>query len=294
MTAAAPVTALSPWFGSKRTLAPRIVAELGPHNLYFEAFCASMATLIAKPPAPMEIVCDLHGDLVNMARVIQHPSLGAQFYRRCRRLLCSQEQFLDVKPACDGREREPAPASPDVGRAVEFFLFSWIGRNGTVGSNSGNHFCVRYTANGGSPAKRLASAVDSIPAWRRRLRNVIILNEDTFNVLERIDDQPTTAIYADPPYFVKGSKYLHDFAAEDHARLAEALRRFRNARIVVSYYDHPDARRLYAGWSFVECATTKAMVSAGQRGKGGAVQAPEVLIINGESYTAPAGEGLFQ
>lgn len=293
MTAAV-VTALSPWFGSKRTLAPRIVAELGPHNLYFEAFCASMAVLIAKPPSPMEVVCDLHGDLVNMARVIQHPTLGAAFYRRCRRLLCSQEQFLDVKPVCDGREREAAPQEPDVERAVQFFLFSWIGRNGTVGSNSGNHFCVRYTANGGSPAKRLASAVESIPAWRRRLRNVIILNENSFDVLDRIDDEKTTAIYADPPYMVKGSKYLHDFTPADHERLAGILRGFKRARICVSYYEHPEVRRLYQGWTFVNCETTKAMVSAGQRGKGAAVKAPELLIINGPSYTQPSEGALFE
>lgn len=35
------ITAIAPWFGSKRTLAPRIVAELGKHTSYFEPFCGS-------------------------------------------------------------------------------------------------------------------------------------------------------------------------------------------------------------------------------------------------------------
>lgn len=34
-----------PWFGGKRTLAPRIVDELGEHSYYFEACAGSMAVL---------------------------------------------------------------------------------------------------------------------------------------------------------------------------------------------------------------------------------------------------------
>lgn len=39
MSDAAPMTirSLAPWFGGKRTLAPRIVAELGTHTQYWRA-----------------------------------------------------------------------------------------------------------------------------------------------------------------------------------------------------------------------------------------------------------------
>lgn len=50
-SAAPIITAIAPWFGSKRTLAPRIVAELGSHRAYWEPFCGSMAVLLAKPAA---------------------------------------------------------------------------------------------------------------------------------------------------------------------------------------------------------------------------------------------------
>lgn len=56
------ITALLPWGGSKRTLAARIIHQLGPHRCYWEPFCGSMAVLLAKELATMETVNDLHGD----------------------------------------------------------------------------------------------------------------------------------------------------------------------------------------------------------------------------------------
>src|ERR1044072_5384193 len=36
------ISALAPWYGSKRTLAPEIVRQLGEHRAYWEPFCGSM------------------------------------------------------------------------------------------------------------------------------------------------------------------------------------------------------------------------------------------------------------
>lgn len=282
MTATAEVTAIAPWYGCKRTLAPRIVERFPKHRLYYEPFCGSLAVFMAKPRSPMEMLNDRHGDVVNLARVLADRSAGAAFYRQARRLICSQLLFDEAKEACVARQREPAPPGPDVDRAIEFFTYSWLGRNGVVGSNGDFAFCVRYTANGGSPAKRYRSAIDSIPAWRERLRDAIVLNNDAFLDLPRIDDDDGTVIYADPPYMVKGSKYLHDFEAGDHKRLADALGRFRRATVVVSYYDHPRIREIYPSdhWDIQHVPVAKTMVKAGQRGGGENPTAPEVLIVN--------------
>lgn len=294
MSDAPTITAIAPWFGSKRTLAPRIVAELGEHRAYWEPFCGSMAVLLAKPPATMETVNDLHGDLVNLARVVQHPTHGPTLYRRLRRVWMSET--LHQEAAARFRERGNASAGelPDVDRAADYMLCAWLGRNGVAGTHSYNQgFCVRYTKNGGHGAKRWAGAVDSIPAWGRRLRGVTILSRDAFDLIEKIEDAPGVAIYCDPPYLVKGAKYVHDFKAEDHRRLANLLMRFTKTRVVVSYYDHPDLAALYPGWTIVHCPTTKALVNQGMRDKEGGTVAPEVLLINGPSLTAPSG-GMFQ
>lgn len=69
-------------------------------------------------------------------------------------------------------------------------------------------------------------------------------------------------------------------------RLAGLLNRFKENRIVVSYYAHPKLEGLYPGWTVVECTVTKSLVSQGKRDKSNKVLAPEVLLINGPSFTS--------
>ncbi len=101
----------------------------------------------------------------------------------------------------------------------------------------------------------------------------------------RLDDSPEWVIYADPPYLRKGSKYVHDFEAKDHRRLAEALTAKRRARVVVSYYDEPELAELYPTdrWTKVALPMHKGLVNAKGRGPIGQEMAPEVLLINGPS-----------
>lgn len=283
------VTAIAPWFGSKRTLAPRIVEAIGPHAAYWEPFCGSMAVLLAKPAATMETVNDLHGDLVNMARVIQHESLAVELYRQLARTLMSEELFKEQAALWKVEGRREAGEEPDLARAFRFFLCSWMGMNGVAGTSSYNQgFCARFTKNGGHAGTRWRAAVESIPWWHDRIRTTTILCRDGFDILERVEDSTGVAIYCDPPYIVKGASYVHDFKNEDHARLAELLGRFKETRVVLSYYAHPDLKRLYPGWRVMECSTAKAMVNSGKRPGGKATVAPEVLLVN------QGGGGLFE
>jgi DNA adenine methylase len=304
------ITAIAPWFGGKRTLAPEIVKELGPHRAYWEPFCGGMSVLLSKPPCSMETVNDLHGDLTNIARVVKDRSLGPVFYRRLRRALLSEPEMLE---AFDYLDTQPLRPGLDIERAYAYFCASWMMRSGIAGTDmrkrgAGRSISVRYTANGGAPATRWRNAIDSIPAWRERLRNVMVLTRDAFEILGKIDDQPQTAIYLDPPYLpetrsgLKGSgavsRYLHDFdthggglVPDDHHRLADALRRFKKARIVLSYYQCDRLAELYPGWTCRQFDVAKAMAHQAARGEN-SVRATEVLLINGPSLVEPTGNPL--
>jgi len=153
--------------------------------------------------------------------------------------------------------------SMDLERAYWYFLASWMGRNGTAGTARVDYqIAVRWTKGGGSPTVRWRNAVDSLPAWHRRLQNVVILCRDAFKIIDKFEDVKETAIYADPPYhadtraFTKnggGSRYQHEFEhdnplfGDDHLRVRDALAGYKRARVVVSYYDHPTIRKLYEG-----------------------------------------------
>lgn len=275
------ITSLAPWFGGKRTMAPAIVEAIGPHHAYWEPFCGSMAVLLAKPPSRTEVVNDLHGDLVNLARVIQHPTLGPALYRRLRRAWFNEDQFRESL-AIVREPAEPDGGETMLGRAFHYFVASWQGAGGYSGTDKdAGAFARRFTSKGGDPAVRWTSAVRSIPSWRRRLERVQVLRSDGVALCERIEDAPGVAIYCDPPYLVKGAKYRHDFADADHARLAAALRRFERTRVVVSYYADERLADLYPGWSIIPIAASKGLTNQGKRDGGGATGAPEVLIVNG-------------
>jgi len=286
---------LAPWFGSKRTIAPEIVAELGPHSVYWELFCGSMAVLLAMPPCRTEVVNDLHGDLVNLARCVQSPTFGPKLYRRLRRVLACQETFRDVL-AVVRLEEPPPPGSSliDIDRAYCYFIASWQGMNGVAGTSTQNiNFARRFSSLGGDSGARWTGAVRSIPAWRRRLERVQVLSSDGIGLAERIEDREGVVIYADPPYLVKGAKYLHDFEDVDHLRLATALGRFRKTRVVVSYYADPRLANLYPGWRLQPIDVAKSLVNSGKRDEKGATKAPEVLLVNGPPIGGGAGFGFM-
>ncbi len=300
------IAAIAPWFGGKRTLAPEIVVQLGKHTQYFEPFCGSMAVLLAKTPSQKETVNDLHGDLVNLARVLQSQPHAEELYDRLQRALMSEALLEQARIVLDDESAisliasfEKSLTAYGVDRAYWYFLASWMGRNGTAGTARTDYqLAVRWTKNGGSPTIRWRNAVDSIPAWHERLKNVVILRRDAFRIIDRFEDVKETAIYADPPYHAatrskikdgRGGVYKHEFDhdnplfGDDHKRLRDILGGYRNARVVVSYYDCPQIRELYAGWTFISKTRHKHLHV--QNGKGaGFKEALEILIVNGPAY----------
>ena len=283
------IKAIAPWFGGKRTLAPTIVEELGPHGVYWEPFCGSMAVLFAKGPVRSETVNDLHGDIVNLARVLASDDAPDLYDRLLRTAFC-EPLFLEIR-----ERRKQGPEADPIDAAYSFFVESWMGKNGIAGTREANTaFCRRFTSNGGDPATRFRNAVESIPPWHQRLRGIQIYQTDGITLVERIEDKPGTVIYCDPPYLVKGSDYRHDFAdgfmgmPNDHERLAAALCRFKKTRVVVSYYEHPALAAMFPGFIQRSVYLTKSLVSMGQRDGENKVVAPEVLLLNGPSYAKGA------
>ncbi len=298
------ISAIAPWFGGKRTMADDIVRELGPHTQFFEPFCAALSIILNMPPCAYEIANDLHGDVTNLARCLQAEVLADEIYRRAQRTLFSDAILRD---ACARVQDDITSDEPDVDRAYWLFVRSWMMRNGVAGLTKfrghGEALAVRYTANGGSATVRFRNAVESIPAWHERLRNVVILRRDAFELFDKFDDTAGLAIYADPPYCPESrsgyngtgahARYVHEFRHDgegnDHIRLRDALARFQRARVVVSYYDCPRVRQLYAGWTIVDKTCAKNLT----RATGPETTAPEILILNGPSYDDPRPGGLF-
>lgn len=288
-----PLGGLAPWFGAKRKLAPQIVELLGPHTMYVEPFCGSMAVLFAKPPCRHEIANDFNRDLANAATVIADPDRSRDLLARLHLTVASQEIHARYKTVL----AEPfAGALGDVDRAYAALVVWWLGRSGCAGTkNSRTGFAARYTSGGSSVATRWRSLVAVVPKLSARLRTVDVLNTDGFTVLRQCQDKPGTAIYVDPPYVVKAGEYQHDapkdpaVAKKWHGALAAACSRFRHARVLVSYYPHPLLDDLYdpAHWRRVDFAVRKSMTNTRKLAEERNETAVECVYVNDAARVGP-------
>jgi len=294
------ITRIAPWFGAKGIMAPIIVQELGPHRGYAELFCGSAAVLLNKPRSSMEVLNDLHGDLINLARVLAS-GLWRDLCERCDRTLMAHELHTEAQ-AIVAHAGVVAPSiagvMPEhVDRAYWYLVYSWQGRNGIAGTAKNHgHLARRYTIGGGHGPTRWRGVVHSMPFWHERLASVTIDRLDAFEMLERLDDDGCWAYYLDPPYLEKGAKYTHDFTPAQHADLAALVSRFRKARVVVSYRPHPRLHELYPLDRFHHrlVEVPKNLSVSLRRGESGldpaeADTATEVLITNGPSLAATSG-----
>ncbi|MBX3352118.1 MAG: DNA adenine methylase [Phycisphaeraceae bacterium] len=282
---------LLPYYGSKRRLAPKIVHQLGEHRAYYELCAGSMALLLAKPRARPEIVVDLYGAIVNLARVVAsprwcdlrrkaartliHESVFKAAVQREREMLDPETGLWPVAPSSEAREITDA----HVDAAYLTLLLGWQGRSGVAGRPNSHSFGVHWSPGASNPWPNVAR---SIRFWHQRLAGVEILQRDAILVAERIPDKPGVAVYCDPPYIVEGGQYHHAFTREQHEGLAAALTSKRHARVVVSYFDHPWLDELYPrerGWIKHPVPQTNTL-GGSSPGLRKAVL-PEVLLING-------------
>ena len=68
------LTAPFPWYGGKRRWAEDVATRFGELKVYVEPFAGSLAVLLATPPRPRELVCDLDGVVCNFWRAVrQYP-----------------------------------------------------------------------------------------------------------------------------------------------------------------------------------------------------------------------------
>ncbi|UOZ07901.1 DNA adenine methylase [Amycolatopsis sp. WQ 127309] len=78
-------------------------------------------------------------------------------------------------------------------------------------------------------------------------RRISVTNTDGIKVIRKYARRSSTFIYADPPYFDKaGSLYLNSFRDDDHAKLADCLNGYCDAKWVLTYDNVPQVQELYS------------------------------------------------
>lgn len=223
------------WVGGKSRLRKHIIALLPVHTCYVEPFAGAAWVLFGKPPSDVEVLNDIDHELVNFFRVVKE---------KPEELISSFEWELVARVEFERLSSLDPIKLTDVQRAHRFYYLIMAGWGGEL-----KYPRFQTSITDGGHGNRLIGALKTIRARLQpvhaRLSTVIIENLDWRDCITRYD-RPTTVMYVDPPYPDNGCNYAHNMRDwEEHRELADLLRQTQ-CKWILSSYDNPDIRTLYA------------------------------------------------
>jgi DNA adenine methylase len=221
---------------------------------YCEPYMGAATLFFARPPAPVEVLNDIDGDLVNLFRCLQDKETFAELKHRLLYTLYSRAEFARALEILN----DPSVTDP-VLRAWAFFVAlnqSFAGRKPRSVAEWGRSFA----ANIGYPDNtyRWIMRLSMLDDWHLRLLRVQIDCRDALEVI-RYWDNPEAVFYVDPPYHpdtrADQDVYAVEADHEHYVRLVETLLQCQGA-VVLSGYDHPVYAPLAeAGWTITRYKT---------------------------------------
>ena len=234
------------WWGGKHYLAKKFIDLMPRHLHYVEAFAGGLAVLLEKDPfdptlywgakgyeqGVSEVANDIHRELTNFWRVLQHEDAFAKFQRQIEAMPFSQVEWEDAQQHSVG--------DLDVEAAVAFFVRCRQSRAGgfkdfaTLSRNR-----TRRQMN--EQVSAWLNCIEGLAAVSARLRRVVLLNQPALEVI-RQQDGAATLFYLDPPYLPETraatDNYRHEMTEEDHRELLAVIKQCQG-KVMLSGYPNP-------------------------------------------------------
>ncbi|NKJ40830.1 DNA adenine methylase [Novosphingobium sp. SG720] len=180
-----------------------------------------------------EVINDWSEDVATFFRVIQRHYVA--FMDMLRWQITSRSGFERL------RRQDPTTLT-DLERAARFLYLQRLAFGGKV---AGRNFGVKLD---GGARFDVAKVGPLIEAAHERLSGVVIERLPWSDFLTRYD-RPGTLFYLDPPYYGCETDYGRDlFDRDQFTAMADQLRGLKGG-FLLSLNDHPDVRRIFAGFT---------------------------------------------
>lgn len=257
-----PVRPVAPYIGGKKNLAKRLITLINdiPHRTYAEVFVGMGGVFFRRdlrPPA--EVINDWSEDVSTFFRVLQHHYVA--FLDMIRFQVSSRAGFEKLA-ALDPR------SLTDLQRSARFLYLQRLAFGGKV---RGRNFGATPLNPARFDVTKLAPMLEAI---HERMAGVTIERLPWADFISRYD-RPGTLFYLDPPYYGSERDYgVGMFDRREFEVMAEQLRAI-VGRFVLSLNDHPEVRRIFAGFTFREVDVRYTLA-----GTGNAKTAGELIITN--------------
>lgn len=238
--------------GAKWRISDWIVSQMPVHEVYLEPYFGSGAVFFRKAPAEVETINDIHGDVVNLFRVVRDHA--EELYALLESTPYAREEY------------ELSRAEPRTGEPVEdarrFMVRCWQTISGS--DRYANGWRYRKSLNRwGSCTREWREVRERVFRARDRLQDAQIECRPAVEVI-RAHSDPGVLIYADPPYLRAArtrpagrggnhyrNRYVHEMTDEQHVELLEALLAHGGA-VLLSGYDCELYNSHLVGWTRAE------------------------------------------
>lgn len=263
-----------PRYGSKYRWLDFIVDHLPETERYVEPFGGAATVLLNREPAPIEVMNDIDGDVMNFFEVLRD----------------QRDELIDAleRTPYHESEHQQSKTEPDgyldpVERARRFFIASTMSYNSNSNPTMGGFAYSTSESRRGMAqhVSRYRYKVERLETVADRLQRVQFFSREAVPIIERFDGADTL-LYLDPPYphESRGRKeYRFEMGDEDHRELAEAVQEA-EAHVAISSYRNELYDELLAGWNVVESGSKKTSSKSADQ------ERTEALYLN---YQVPDG-----
>lgn len=240
------------YFGSKNKIALQLCEELPPHNCWVEAFCGSASLTLAKPSAPIEVINDVDGEIVNVFKQLRENSVEL-----LKLLELTPYARLEFESARVKNEDDS-----DLERARKFLIQAMMAINGIFGDQKGGFsYSQSYSRNGrDARVNRWVNLPNRLSKVVDRLKDLRIDNKDAVELLKMFTARPATLVYLDPPYLGNRTKgYTNDLNDKEYHENLLQVANNSLCMIFISGYENDlynDLLSEQLGWSKKVIPTT--------------------------------------
>lgn len=210
------------YYGGKQKLAQTIISMIPKHRLYCEPFFGGGAVFFAKAPAPIEVINDSNGELINFYRVVK--TQFGELEREIKSTLHSRESFQIAEVIMN---------YPKLFSEVKRAWAIWTLANQSFASMLGGTWRCDLQKN--STAKRLGNKKNNFTEeYAERLEQVQIESRDALKII-KLWDSKDTFFYCDPPYYNSNMGHYKGYTELDFENLLQALSQIKGKFLLSSY-----------------------------------------------------------
>jgi DNA adenine methylase len=243
------------WFGGKGKMIKKLMSHvpLGGKP-YCEPFMGAATLFFARPPAPVEVLNDTDGDLVNLFKCLQDKNTFDELTHKLRYTLYARAEFAEAIEILENNTEDK------IKRAWAFFVLLNQGFGGKKSNKTIGSWGRTFVSSGGcaNNINKWLMRLTMLEDWHKRLLMAQIDNKDALEVIQYWDTDETV-FYIDPPYIHDTRKtknvYNQELNDDYHKNLVKIILDCKGA-VVLSGYEHKIYQPLIeSGWECTKYQT---------------------------------------